>query len=417
MSQQYDYPIPSAKKSLFSSMSVPNFRLYIIGHFISMVGVWMQIVALSWLVWKLTHSGDWLGTIGFVGRFPIFILVLLGGALADKLLRRNLILGTQLLAMIQASLLALLTVIGVITPEIIVGLVMFAGIIYSFDFPARQSFITDMVGKEEVDNAVALSSSVVHAARVVGPAIAGIIVAYWGEGVCFIVNAATFIALIVALLLMKKRELHFQPTHDLPMHKAIHEGIKTAWQNRKLRKPLILLAMISLFGMPYYVLVPIFVDEIYGRGSELYGFLMAVSAAGALLGALIVAKRPGKYHLKRNMCFASLGFAISITTFAWMSKLWMGMVVMFFIGFFALIALASINAWLQKESPDEVRGRIMSLFTMMFFGVIPIGSLIAGFASEQIGAPLTLTIGGSVCLLLGLWFLMSTNLVRKTKET
>jgi MFS family permease len=417
MSQQYDYPVPATKKSMFSSLAIKNFRIYTLGNFISMIGVWMQIVALSWLIWKLTHSGDWLGVVGFAGRFPIFIFVLIGGAVADKFLRRKLLLGTQTLAMIQASLLALLTVLGIITPEIVVGLVILAGLIYSFDFPARQSFITDMVGKDEVDNAVALSASVVHAARVIGPALAGIIVAYWGEGACFVVNAVTFLALIISLLLMKKSELKFQPVHDLPMHKAIFEGLRTAWLNRKLKKPLILLAMLSLFGMPYYILVPIFVDEIYGRGSEFYGFLMATSAVGSLCGSFIMAKNTGKLQLKRNMTFATVGFAISVMTFAWMKTVWMGMSAIFFIGLFALVALASINAWLQKEAPDEVRGRIMSLYTMMFFGVTPIGGLAAGVLAEKIGAPTTLSLGSGICLVLSIWFLLTTNVLKEIKNS
>lgn len=410
MSQQYDYPLPPAKKGIFSSLSVPNYRLYVIGHFISMIGAWMQIVALSWLVWELTKSGDWLGWIGFVGRFPILILGLIGGAVADKFFRRNLILITQSLLMFQASILAILTITEIISPELIMVLVIFSGFIYAFDFPARQSFITDMVGKGEVDNAVALSASIVHAARVIGPAIAGIIVAYLGESACFIINALTFTALIVAILLMDRSKLFVQPTHNLPMHKAIVEGIKTAWDNPRLRKPLILVAVISMFGMPYYVLVPMFVDKVYHQGAELYGFLMAISAGGALIGSAVVAKMTGKAHLKRNMCVAAVGFSVSILTFAWMHELWVGMIVMLFIGFFALINLASINAWLQKEAEDIIRGRIMSLFTIMFFGTVPIGALFVGMLAERIGPQTTLTISGSVCLILSIWFLISAYL-------
>lgn len=405
MSQQYEYPLPPVKRGLFSSFAIPNFRLYIIGHFISMAGVWMQIVALSWLVWRLTGSADWLGAVGFASRFLTFILGLVGGVIADRIFRRNLILFTQLLSMLQATALAVLTIVGLITPELIIGLVLFLGAVYAFDFPARQSFITDIVGKDQVDNAVALGSSLVHAARVVGPAAAGIIIAWWGEGACFVINAVTFLALIAAVILIDRSKLLLQPLGDLPMHKAIKEGLTTAWHNLNLRKPLILLASISLFGMPYYILIPVFVDKIYGRGAECYGFLMAASAVGSLLGALIMARSSGAYRIRQNMGVATLGFAISVITFAWMTRFWMGLTVMVFTGLFALIALASVNAWLQRESPDHLRGRIMSLYTMMFFGVTPFGSLIAGLAAQRIGASTTLTIGGAACIVSSIWFM------------
>ncbi len=409
MTQQYEVATTPAKQGIFSSLKVPNFRLYIIGHFVSMIGVWMQIVALSWLVWRLTGSADWLGAVGFCSRILTFVLGLIGGAIADRIFRRNLILITQFLSMLQATILAILTILGIITPELVIGLVLFIGAVYAFDFPARQSFVTDIVGKNQVDNAVALSSSAVHAARVVGPSIAGILMAWWGEGACFVINALTFVALIIAILLMDKSLLNVQPRHDLPMHKAIHEGVKIAWHNHKLRYPLILLASISFFLLPYYILVPIFVDKIYGRGPESYGFLMAISAVGSLFGSLIMAKSTGPGRIRKNMFLASLGFGISVITFSWMPSYEMGMSAMFFIGLFALIALASINAWLQKEAPDHVRGRVMSLYTMMFFGVAPFGSLIGGFAAGRIGAPTTLSIGGSLGILAALWFIWSSS--------
>lgn len=406
MSQEFEYPIP-VKRGIFSSLSIPNFRIYIVGHFVSMIGVWMQVVALSWLVWRLTGSADWLGAVGFASRFLTFVLGLVGGVVADKIFRRNLILITQFLSAMQAIILAILTVLAIITPELIIGLVLFVGAIYAFDFPARQSFVTDIVGKDQVDNAVALTASAVHAARVIGPAIAGIIVAYRGEGACFIINAISYIALIVALLLIDKTKLHMQPRSDLPMHKAIHEGLKVAWHSRNLKRPLILLAAMSTFGMPYYILVPIFVDKIYGMGAESYGFLMASSAVGSLFGALIMARSSGPTQLKTNIKVSTIGFALSLIGFSSVTKYWMGMVAMLFIGMFALIALASINAWLQKKSPDHVRGRIMSIYTMMFFGVLPFGSLLAGFSAQRFGAPKTLTAGACIFIAIWIWFILS----------
>lgn len=396
--------LPPIKKKLFSSLSVPNFRLYISGHFISMIGVWMQTVALSWLVWRLTLSGSWLGAVGFSNWIMTFLLGLIGGAVVDKILRYKLILVTQFLCMLQATILAILTFNGMITPPIIIILVLFTGAVYAFDFPARYSFITDMVGKEQVDNAVGLSASVIHAARVIGPATAGLLVAYWSEGICFIINAVTYLAFLAAVLMMKKSEFQYQPTHDLPMYKAIKEGLGIAWNNRRLKRPLILLALISFFGMPYHILIPIFVDRVYGGGSGYYGFMMAASAIGALSGSFIMAKSLTPSQTKQKISYASLGLAISLITFAWVTKFWMGLVVMFFIGLFALVSLASINAWLQREAPDHARGRIMSLYTMMFFGALPFGSLVAGSAAENFGTSITLAVGGGVCAIASMWF-------------
>lgn len=408
MSQQIEFPqICPIEGGYFRSLRVKNYRLYFAGHFLSMVGVWMQIVALSWLVWRLTGSGDWLGAVGFASRILTLILALFAGYVVDKFLRQNVILITQILSMFQAFLLAVLTIMNIITPEIIIILVLFLGAVYAFDFTARMSFLSDLVGRADVDNAVALSSSAVHAGRVIGPAIAGIIVAYWGEGACFIVNAVSFLALIVALMLIDKSELNKQPAHNLPMIESIKEGLILVYRSATLKSPLILLAGLSFFGIPYYILIPMFISEVYERGAKDYGFIMAASAAGSLAGALIMARSSGRERLKNNMKISAIGFSISVVAYALMPSFHMGLVSMFFVGFFTLISLASINSWLQKESPDHARGRVMSIYTMMFFGITPFGSLLAGILAERYGAPLTLAGGGIACTIIALWFYLS----------
>lgn len=364
----------------------------------------MQNVALSWLIWRTTGSGEWLGLLGFASSITTAMFGLVGGVFVDRIRRRKLILITQLLSLVQAAILLIFNETGLLTPTIIIVLALFLGAVYAFDFPARQSFISDMVGKDNADNAVALGSSTVHAARVIGPAIAGAIIAYRGESLCFFINAVTFLALIAAIALMDGSKLAKQVISAAPLHKSVCEGLYIAWKDTDLRYPLFLLAFMSVFGSSYYTVIPMIIGNIYGMAAEGYGFLMSVSACGALLGALIMAKMAGRWCLEFNIKASSLGYSISLIIFSRMGTFTAGAIAVFSIGLFSLVFIASINSWLQKISPDHARGRIMSLFTMMFFGVVPFGSLLIGCAAERIGPENTLAIGGAICLAASAWF-------------
>lgn len=411
-----DYPVTTIKGGFFTSLHVSNFRRYICGHFFSAIGMWMQIVALSWLTWRLTRSADWLGFVGFSSRILTLVLGLVGGAVADRFFRGNLIIITQILLLIQALVLAVLSYLGIITPWVIIVLTLFAGGVYAFDFPARMSFVTDIVGKDRVNNAISFTSSSVHGARVIGPAIAGIVVATYGESLCFLINSLTFLSLIIAMLLINKAELNRQPMHDIPMYQSIKEGLSYAWADRKIRKVLTVLAAISIFAMPYYIMVPVFVDKIYGKGSEFFGFLMTASAVGALFGTWFVARKSGAgvKGLRNNIGIGSIFFALFLILFSWIKNDWVGLIMMFLIGLASLVSLVSINSWLQIVAPDHVRGRVMSLFTMMFFGFIPIGSLLMGFLAERIGVQIAVTITSAVCLIFSLWFMFTAKGIKKT---
>ncbi|MBI2091924.1 MAG: MFS transporter [Deltaproteobacteria bacterium] len=269
-----------------------NFRLYFAGQAASLIGIWMQGTAVSWLTWRLTHSPKWLGAVGFAVQVPILIFGLFAGVVADRVTRRRLIIFIQVLAMAQAVLMAVLALLNVITVEAIFLLSLFLGTVFAFDYPARQSFLMDMVGTEDITNAVALNSSIVHGARVLGPVVAGFIVAMYGEGICFAVNAASFLFVLLGLVLMRKSELNPQPLElNHSVGKSITEALKFVWSEKSLKQPLLLLGVFSLSIMPYITLMPQIVGTRFGGTARELGFTMGAAGFGALLGAIALAIR------------------------------------------------------------------------------------------------------------------------------
>ena len=375
-----------------------NFQLFFAGQLISLIGTWMQSVAQAWLVYRLTHSALLLGAVGFCGQIPVLILAPIGGVVADRVHRRTVVIATQVASMILAFILAGLTLSHHIRIWEIFALATGMGIVSAFDIPARQSFIVEMVGKEDMQNAIALNSSMFNGARIVGPAIAGLMVSAIGEGWCFLVNAVSYIAVIVGLLMMQVTKREFSNTNASALS-HIKEGFRYVRATKPIRALLFLISMVSVIGTPYAVLMPIFADKILHGGSSALGYLMGSAGFGALCGALLLAARHGLKGLGLWVAMSSAGFGISLIFFSQSRHLLLSEALLVPVGFCMMIQMASTNTLIQSMVPDRLRGRIMSVYSMMFMGMAPIGALLAGALSHRIGAPLTVAIGGAVCVI------------------
>jgi MFS family permease len=388
-----------------------NFQLFFGGQLISLIGTWMQSVSQAWLVYRLTGSSALLGAVGFAGQIPVFVLSAVGGIVADRYSRRHIVIATQTASMLLAFALAALTLSGSIRIWHIFVLSALLGTANSFDIPARQSFIVEMVGKRDLMNAIALNSSMFNASRVVGPAIAGLLVAGIGEGWCFFVNGVSFLAVIAGLLLMdvKRREAAVQPAS--PISRVV-EGFRFVIRNPPVHAILILLGIVSVTGMPYTVLMPIFADRILHGGARALGGLSAVAGVGALAGALLLASRRDVHGLGRWVAVSALGFGASLAAFAASRQLWLSGAILVPTGFFIMIEMGSSNTLIQSMVPDRLRGRVMSVYSMMFMGMAPIGSLIAGAAAARFGAPATVAAAGAVCMAAAAVFWMRLPKIR-----
>lgn len=381
-----------------------NYRLFFSGQVVSLVGTWMQAVAQSWLVYRLSGSTAMLGLVGFCNQIPVFFLAPVGGALADRMPRRMLLVGTQTAAMLLALVLGALTLGRVVRTEHVLVLSTLLGVVNAIDMPTRQSFVVELVGSEHQMNAIALNSSMVTAARVVGPALAGIVVAAVGEGWCFVLNGASFVGVIAGLLAM--RELPAPPVR--PAQSAVAhfaEGFRFVLANAPIRAPMLLLGAASLFGMPYIVLMPVFADRILGGGARILGVLMAASGAGALIAALLLARRSGLHGLLRRwVAPGAVGFGAALVAFAWSRSLALSCVLVAFAGLAMMMQTSATNTLIQAMTPNALRGRVMAFYSMMFLGVAPLGALAAGVVAEHAGVSLTLSLGGGICIATGLAF-------------
>lgn len=357
----------------------------------------MQTVAQSWLVYRLTGSAVLLGFVGFSNQIPVFLLAPIGGAVADARSRRSVLVVTQSTAMLLAFVLAGLTLTHRIEVWHIFVLSALLGLANAFDIPARQAFIAEMVGRDDLINAIALNSSMFNGARIVGPAIAGILVAAIGEGWCFFANAVSYIAVITGLLLMRV------PLRTLIRKGSaienIIEGFRFAGSKGPVRALLILLGLMSLMGMPYAVLMPIFADQILHGGASGLGLLMGASGIGALVAALSLALRKGLYGLGRWVAFSGVCFGASIILFSLSRSFWLSAALLIPVGFSMMFEMSASNTLIQSMVPDELRGRVMSVYSMMFMGMAPLGALLAGVLAGRLGAPLTVAIGGLACII------------------
>jgi MFS family permease len=374
-----------------------NFQLFFGGQLISLTGTWMQSVAQSWLVYRLTGSVVLLGFVGFAGQIPVFLLAPFGGAVADRRNRHRILVATQTASMLLAFALATLTLTGRITEAEIFTLAALLGLVNAFDIPARQAFVVDMVGKDDLINAIALNSSMVNGARIVGPAVAGILVASVGEGWCFFLNAVSYVAVICGLLMMRTKAQARVPLPGSALAN-IAEGFAFVARTAPVRALLLLLGLVSLMGMPYAVLMPIFADKILGGGASSLGLLMGASGAGALVGALSLAMRRGVRGLGRWVAISSAGFGASLILFSFSRSFWLSAALLLPAGFSMMVEMASSNTLIQAMVPDALRGRVMAVYSMMFMGMAPIGALLAGVLANHLGAPRTVALGGAVCI-------------------
>jgi MFS family permease len=389
--------------SVFRALHHRNFRLYLGGQAVSLVGTWLQSVAQSWLVYRLTDSAFLLGLTGFVGQAPVFFLAPLGGALADHLDRRRLLVWTQGMSALLAAALGALTLSGHVTIGQVLAVAALLGAINAFDIPTRQSFVVEMVGREDLPNAIALNSSVANGARILGPALAGVLVAVAGEGFCFLLNAISFAAVIGALLSMRLAAR--PPTQgELSPLRAIADAFAFVREHAVVRALLLLLGLVSVVGMPYAVLMPIFADRVLGGSSATMGVLLGASGVGALGAALLLAVRASARGLGRWIAGSAIGFGLALAAFSVSRSIPLSTAVLVATGFFMMTQMAASNTLLQVLTPDALRGRIMAFYSMMFMGMAPFGALGAGVAAAHVGAPATVAIGGAASVLAGIVF-------------
>lgn len=387
------------KQPLLPAFSSRNYRLFFAGQGISLIGTWMTQIATIWLVYDLTKSPLMLGVVGFSSQIPSFFLAPFGGVFVDRFSRHRTLIGTQILAMIQSLALAVLALTGVIQVWHIIALSLFQGFINAFDAPARQTFVPELVERrEDLANAIAVNSTIFNGARLIGPAIGGLLLARVGAAYCFLIDGFSYIAVIIALLAMKIKPNKNTLTNTNPLQE-IKEGFVYAFGFTQIRAILLLIALVSLFGLQYLVVEPIFAEEILQGNAQTLGFLMAASGVGALFGGIYLATRQTVVGISKLIFLAPSILGSGLIVFSLSRFLPLSMITMFFVGFSTLIQFAGSNTVLQTIVDDDKRGRIMSLYTMSLLGVFPFGNLLGGALAERIGAPNTLMIDGIACIL------------------
>lgn len=358
----------------------------------------METTAQLWLVYRLTGSAALLGVFAFANQIPILLLASVGGYVGDRYNRHKGVIWTQTLAMILAFLLAGLTLANIITVWELILIAFLRGVVNAFDVPIRQAFLVQMVGREDLPNAIALNSSIFNGARVVGPAIAGFAIVWIHEGWCFVVNGVSFLAVIGALLAMRIAPFEPKPAKGSAF-RSLLEGFRFAMSDRPIRSALLLLSMLSLVGLQYSVFLPIFANDILHSGAKGFGLLMSAAGVGAVAGALQFAARTHFKGLAKWIATMSVMCAIGLIVFSESHVFWLSSTVLFFVGFAATSQMAATNTTVQNRVPDELRSRVMAVYATMFMGIQPLGSLLAGGVAKDIGAPRTLLIFGVCCLI------------------
>ncbi len=380
----------------FSAFSFRDFRLFLIGQIISLSGTWMQSVAQGWLVYSLTKSPLYLGVVAASGSLPILLFSLFGGIIADRYPKRNLLLITQALSVLPALSLGLLTSKGIVTAWHVAALAALLGTINALDVPVRQSFIAEMVGKGHIVNAIALNSAVFHGARIIGPMVAGLTIAYLGIPACFYLNALSFIAVIIALLRIQARG-ETRPRPEGLMKEVMH-GMRFVIHSSEIRNVFILIAVFSVIGLPYISLLPVFAAEVFHKGPEGLGFLFGASGIGALIAALGIAARGDIRNKTRFMAMTGICFSSALLAFSISDAFWFSLLLLLAGGWGMVSYLAAANSFIQVTVPDELRGRVMSLYSIVFLGTIPIGNVLIGLIADQFGTPRAVTVSGMICL-------------------
>src|SRR5579863_3182275 len=390
-----------------------NFRLFFGGQSISLIGTWMTRIATSWLVYRLTKSSLLLGTVSFAGQIPTFLLAPLAGVLVDRVDRRKVLVWTQTLAMVQSLALAWLTLLHRINIAEVLALSAFQGVINAFDMPGRQSFMVKMVeDRADLSNAIAINSSMVNMARVIGPSLAGLLIAATNEGWCFLVDGVSYIAVIVSLLMMRLSAARLEHA-GATMMSQLTEGWSYVTNSAPIRTILILFALISLMGWPFMVLMPMFAAQVLHGGPHTLGFLMGAVGVGSLASALSLVMRRSVRGLSKMIPVAAVVFGAGLISFGFSTNLWLSMILMLLTGFGMMQGLTSSNTIIQTLVDEKMRGRVMSYYTMAFVGMAPFGSLLAGALAHLIGAQHTVIVSGVACILGAIWFWSRLPHIRK----
>jgi len=403
-----------SSKFILRALHHRNYRLFFGGQSISLIGTWMQQIAMSWLVYRLTNSALLLGVVGFSSQIPVFLFASIAGVYADRWNRHRILVVTQILAMIQALILAFLTLMGAIQVWHIIVLSIFLGVVNAFDMPTRQSFIVELLEKaEDLGNAIALNSFMFNGARLVGPAVAGILIGIMGEGVCFLINGISFLGIVFALIAIRVPERKKVVRASRRMWQDLREGYSYAFGFAPIRYILLQLGLMSFMGMSYVVLMPIFAKDILHGGPHTLGFLMAASGVGALAGSIYLASRQTILGLGRFIACASAVFGVGIVAFSLSKILIISLSMMLITGFGMIVQMASSNTILQTIVDEDKRGRVMSIYATAFIGMAPLGNLFAGSLASWIGAPNTLIVSGIACIIGSLLFAVNLPQIRK----
>lgn len=390
-----------------------NFCLFFVGQFVSRTGYWMQHMAQSWLVYRLSESSFMLGAVGFAGQFPTLLFGLLAGVVADRFNRYQVILVTLMLAMLQATVLGVLTLEGWVTAWHVFFLAIFAGAVQTFEMPARQSFLTEIVGREDVSSAVALNSALVNGARIIGPALAGMVVAHMGEGACFLLNALSYLAIIGGFLAMRLPAKTEAGAGRVSILAFMREGVVYAARTPAVRLLLGVVGLASFLSTPYTVLMPIFAGEILHGGPSGMGMLMGAAGVGAVIGVMCLARHHTTEKIAGTIVFALVRFGVGLILFGFSRHFWLSLLLLPLVGSGFMLPMSAANTLLQTLTPDHLRGRVMSIFFMVFMGTPPVASLLAGVLAPHIGAPLTVGLTGVCCLGGAVWFALKVHVLRE----
>jgi len=405
--------MPSPAGRLTRALQHRNFRLFFGGQSVSLVGTWITRVATSWLVYRLTGSELLLGIAGFAGQIPTLVITPFAGVLVDRHDRRRILLVTQAASLVQSAVLAVLTFTSVITVKQIIWLQVVQGVINSFDTPARQAFVSEMVeDRRDLPNAIALNSSMVNGTRIIGPSIGGLLIAGFGEAWCFAVDSISYVAVIGSIVAMRVPPRARHEAAEMHLLDELHHGWKYVLHSVPIRSALLLVAIVCAAGTPYTVLMPAIAKKVFHGGPNTLGLLMTGTGVGALAGALYLAQRESVLGLGRIIMWASVVFGIGLVVFSQLTSLWLSFVVLAIAGCGFMIHLAATNTILQTIVEERLRGRVMSFYTMAFFGTVPIGSLIGGVMADRYGAPNTVLASGIACIAGSAWFAYKLPAIR-----
>lgn len=390
-----------------------NYRHYFFWQFLSFVGTWVQSTAQSWLIYRLTGSALFLGLVSFAASLPSLLFAPLSGVVSDRFKRKNILLVTQVLCLVQGVILIILYSSKLLNEWHILFLAIFLGIVNSFDVTARQSFIPLLISRDDLLNAIALNSSMFNGARIIGPAIAGLLIATYGEGVCFVLNVISYVPIIIFLFWVNENKQIVKKIASPLIH--LKEGLIYAWKTKPIRALLLLIGTVSFWGMSFTTLMPIFSDQILKSGAKGLGILTSASGMGAVVGGLFLASRQRIIGIKKVIAYCSVLFSVCLGIFAFSKSFLLSMILLVMIGFCFMIINAGSNTFMQATSPDHLRGRVISLYSMMFMGMFPLGSLTVGYLAHRFSPSTAVAIGAVISVVIGFYF--TVNVPKLTRES